>query len=152
MFALISTDYTATSVMDLATGKVIASETPDSNGFCPVGFYVPDWWDVNDDSVLPGSHYWSDDNELQKGDFGFVWGCIWGDDSSWKIQFLDLSKIQDGEIFREERFGYVKLAADPNVHPKEFIDCSFFDGKCRVSLKTESEFDLDTGKLVDDYE
>ena len=152
MFALISTDYTATSVMDLATGKVIASETPESNGFCPVGFYVPDWWDVNEGSILPGSSSWKDDFEYPKGEFGFVWGCIWGDDTSWKIQFLDLSKIQDGEILREERFGYVKLAADANVHPKEFIRCSFSDGKCTVRLKTEDNFDLESGKLIDDYE
>jgi hypothetical protein len=43
MFALISPDYTATSVLDLTTGEIIASETPHSDGFCPAGFYVPDW-------------------------------------------------------------------------------------------------------------
>ncbi|MGD0811448.1 MAG: hypothetical protein ABSA91_17335 [Acidimicrobiales bacterium] len=41
-FALISPHYTATSVMDLATGEIIAGEQPSSGGFCPVGFYVPD--------------------------------------------------------------------------------------------------------------
>jgi hypothetical protein len=40
-FALISTDYTATSVIDL-TGKIVAAEEPSSREFCPVGFYVPD--------------------------------------------------------------------------------------------------------------
>ncbi len=85
LFALISSDYTATSVLDLQSGKVIASETPDSNGFCPVGFYVPDWWDLNDGSVLPGSEGWKSDYEEPKGNFGFVWGCVWGDDSSWKV-------------------------------------------------------------------
>ena len=54
MFALISTDYTATSVMDLSTGEVIASEKPDSNGFCPVGFYVPDWWDIHKGAFCQG--------------------------------------------------------------------------------------------------
>lgn len=43
------------------------------------------------------------------GDFGFVWGCVWGDDSSWKVQNLDLSAVQDGVIRRDERFGYLKL-------------------------------------------
>lgn len=149
MFALVSTDYTATSVMDLSTGKIIASETPDSGGFCPVGFYVPDWWDINSGLRLPGSSTWKDDYENPKGNFGFVWGCIWGDDSSWKIQYLDLSNIQNGKILRDERFGYVKLAATPDVHPKEFIRCQFYNGKCAVELKTETEFDLETGKLLD---
>lgn len=152
MFALISTDYTATAVMDLSTGEIIAGEKPDSGGFCPVGFYVPDWWDIHDGSLLPGSSGWSDDYEFPKGHFGFVWGCIWGDDSSWKIQYLDLSNIQNGQIKRDERFGYVKLATNPNQHPKEFIKCSFYNGKCTVELKTENDFDLETGKLLDPFE
>ena len=149
MFALVSIDYTATSVIDLSTGKIIASEKPDSFGFCPVGFYVPDWWDVNNGSRLPGSSTWKDDYENPKGNFGFVWGCVWGDDSSWKIQYLDLSNIQAGKIIREERFGYVKLATNPNVHPKEFIRCQFYNGKSVVELKTENEFDLVSGALLD---
>jgi hypothetical protein len=47
-FALISPHYTGTSVLDLATGQVIAAEPDSSSGFCPVGFYVPDWWDLHD--------------------------------------------------------------------------------------------------------
>ena len=27
---------------------------------------------------------------------GFVAGCVWGDDSSWKIEYLDLSKADEG--------------------------------------------------------
>lgn len=151
-FALISTDYTATSVMDLATGKIIASEKPDSGGFCPVGFYVPDWWDLHDGAILPGSSGWKVDYENPKGNFGFVWGCIWGDDSSWKIQHLDLSNIQNGKIKRDERFGYVKLATNPDVHPKEFIRCSFYNGNCTVKLKTENDYDLATGKLLNEFD
>ena len=37
VFALISPHYTATAVLDLQTGQVIAAEEPDANGFCPVG-------------------------------------------------------------------------------------------------------------------
>ena len=148
LFALISTDYTATSVLDLATGKIIASEPPDPGGFCPVGFYVPDWWDIHDGSILPGSSEWKEDYENPKGEFGFVWGCIWGDDTSWKIQYLDLSNIQNGEITRDERFGYVQLATDPNVHPKEFIRCSFYNGKCSVELKVINDYDLETGSYI----
>ena len=149
LFALISVDYTATSVIDLATGQIVAAEEPQSNGFCPVGFYVPDWWDVNDGSILPGSSRWSDDLEYPKGNFGFVWGCIWGDDSSWKIQHLNLTGIQRGEIKRDERFGYIELATDPKLHPKEFIECSFYRGRSTVHLKTHQSFDLPSGKLLD---
>ncbi len=152
LFTLISQDYTCTAVLDLESGEVVASEKPHSNGFCPVGFYVPDWWDLHDESILPGSKYWSDHDELPKGDFGFVWGCIWGDDSSWKVQYLDLSRVQQGEIKRDERFGYVKLAARPELDAKEFIRCSFYGGKASVEFDVEQDFDLNSGEPIDPLE
>jgi hypothetical protein len=109
-FALISRNYTSTDVLDLATGEIIAAEPESSAGFCPVGFYVPDWWDVHDGRIIPGSEHWNDDREWPTGQFGFVWGCIWGDDTSWKVEHLDLSRIQQGVITRDDRFGYVELA------------------------------------------
>jgi hypothetical protein len=117
--ALISHHYTRTAVLDLVSGAVIAEETegPQGGGFCPVGFYVPDWWDVHDDSIIPGSEYWGDHMEWPVGDFGFVWGCQWGDDSSWKLQYIDLRHAQDGVITRDERFGYVPLATGHYVSP-----------------------------------
>lgn len=41
--------------MDLAIGEIITRGDPKPDGFCPVGFYVPDWWDVNDGSILTGT-------------------------------------------------------------------------------------------------
>jgi hypothetical protein len=157
-FALISRHYTKTAVLDLASGKVIAEEEEDRSGFCPIGFYVPDWWDVNHSSSIPGSQYWTADNEWPTGDFGFVWGCVWGDDSSWKVQYLDLSRVQEGIIIRDERFGYVELATlgfrsacfDPTA-PKDgmrpgFINVSKYEGIARVTFAVEMGFDLATGK------
>lgn len=152
MLALISMHYTATSVMDLATGAVITAEEPHAMGFCPTGFYVPDWWDINDGSILPGSMDWHDDYELPKGDFGFVWGCVWGDDTSWKVQYVDLSRVQEGELRREERFGYLRLASHPKLDAKEFIECSFDNGKCEVTFSLLSTFDLDTGQRLGEDE
>lgn len=145
-FALISTDYTATAVMDLGTGVVIAAEEPASGGFCPAGFYVPDWWDVHDGGRLPGSMHWKPaDDEWPVGDFGFVWGCVWGDDSSWKVQYLDLSSIRDGVIRRDDRFGYLKLATDDKREPRDFIRCSSYEGEQRVEFHVVRDFGLATG-------
>jgi hypothetical protein len=162
-FALISRDYTRTAVLDLQSGCVIAEEidepgVPPGCGFCPVGFYVPDWWDVNDGSVIPGSEYWRGDYEWPNGDFGFVWGCVWGDDSSWKVQYLDLSRVQDGVIRREERFGYVELATygytSPTLNldsttlpsvPPHFISVSRNSGETRVTFAVQMAFDLASG-------
>ncbi len=159
-FALISRDYTRTAVLDLASGAVIAEEPDTPDGFCPVCFYVPDWWDVNDGSVIPGSEYWNYDREWPKGDFGFVWGCLWGDDSSWKVQYLDLSQIDDGVIRREERFGYLELAThsfqnpcstlDPQTlhesDPPSFIRLVRCKGSTFVTFSVEMQFHLESGK------
>ena len=111
-------------------------------GFCPVDFYVPvyrkvtfpeslgktgkplEGWltgdkcfDVKNDKSVPGP--------IQYCDFGFVAGCIWGDDSSWKIEFLDLSQVEKGIIRRDDRFGYIELPAKMNL--KEAIDMSTWE-------------------------
>jgi hypothetical protein len=164
-FALISRDYTKTAVLELASGVVIAEEidepgAPAGGGFCPVGFYVPDWWDVNDCSVIPGSEYWTADREWPNGDFGFVWGCHWGDDSSWKVQYLDLSRVQEGVVQRDDRFGYVELATsgyvspsltlDPpaiaNSKPPHFISVSRYKGAMKVTFAVELVFSLESGQ------
>jgi hypothetical protein len=163
-FALISPQYTGTSVLDLATGLVIAEEPISSDGFCPVGFYVPDWWDLHDGSTIPGSEYWSVDREWPSGEFGFVWGCVWGDDSSWKVQQLDLTGIQSGLIRRHDRFGYVELATDgyksPCFDPERvpprggsapppFIRIERWDGKTNVTFTVEMQFDFASGQPVE---
>jgi hypothetical protein len=161
-YALISPNYTATSVMDLGTGEIVAGEQPSSGGFCPVGFYVPDWWDVHQRAekygTLPGSRGWTKDHEWPSGEFGFVWGCVWGDDSSWKVQYLDLSGVENGLLTREERFGYVVLDTGEaegrevwrDAH--EFIQLWSYDGERRVDFRTRQEFDLETGKAHDPFE
>jgi hypothetical protein len=150
-FALVAPNYTATSVLDLQTGKIIASEEPSPAGFCPVGFYAPDWWDVHDGHVLPGELRWKADYEWPSdGGLGFVWGCLWGDDSSWKVQFLDLSEIRRGQIRREERFGYLRLATRPDMVGTAFIRLLSWEGKRKVEFAVEEACDLSTGERIDE--
>src|SRR3990167_633721 len=89
-YALYSPNYAATRVMELPSCKDIAGEEPNRYAFCPVEYFVP---------------------QVENPQFGFVSGCEWGDDTSWKVQFLDLSRIEDGILKRDERFGYIQ-------HPK----------------------------------
>lgn len=155
--ALISRNYTESAVMDLSTGEVIAEDT--DSGFCPVGFYVPDWWDLHDGRVIPGSKNWDEDYEWPTGTVGFVWGCQWGDDSSWKVQCLDLSRIEEGILKCDARFGYVPLATGlhqsacfsldatrPSL-PPPFIEVEKYEGVVRVRLAVELRFDLATGDV-----
>ena len=77
---------------------------------------------------------------------------MWGDDSSWKVQYLDLSTVQQGQLARDDRFGYVKLAARSELAAREFIGCQFYGGKASVRFDVEQEFDLSTGEAIDDME
>jgi len=141
-YALFSREYTRTEIMVLPTCEIIGSEPPvKGEGFCPVEFYVPNYiqvkfadgtgkreWcydpliDVDKWKLDPakGNEY-----EFHYFDVGFVAGCIWGDDWSWKVQHLDLSQIEKGVITRSEKFGYVSLGR--NCSLENSVDMIMFD-------------------------
>ena len=75
--------------------------------------------------------------------FGFVAGCVWGDDSSLKLEFLDLSRAAEGVLRRDDRFGYVELPGRLTL--REAIDLSGWrpDGeRARVSFARVDTHDL----------
>ena len=130
-FALISDNYTRTKVISLPYCKDVAEEPIDGFGFCPVEFYIP-----NDDD----EDVWAEVAELN-GQFGFVSGCVWGDDSSWKIRFLDLSNIQNGVIENDYRFGYIELPDDMSL--REAISLDEYDEEDQlVSIACRKTFDI----------
>lgn len=85
--------------------------------------------------------------------FGFVSGCIWADESSWKVQYLDLSRAEEGILVREERFGYIELPE--GVRLKDAIDMSVYGYDLGESIVTNirinsvQTFDLENGKVID---
>lgn len=90
-------------------------------GFCPTDFYVPYTEYLETPEQEP-------DESIRiigpNGQFGFVAGCVWGDDISWKIQFLDLSRIKEGVLTRDDRFGYIELPS--NMELKDAIEVRDF--------------------------
>ena len=116
-FALYASDYTATRIMELPSCKDLGGEAPVSHGFCPVDYYVP--YDHPD--VLAAG---------DAGRFGFVAGCIWGDDSSWKIQYLDLSDASRGIVVRKEMFGYVAMPSKA-LRLKDCVSLDGYSGRHR---------------------
>jgi hypothetical protein len=85
--------------------------------------------------------------------FGFVAGCIWGDDSSWKIEFLDLSEIANGVIKRDIRFGYIEMPEGMSL--KQAINMGDFkydltDEISYVTIALQKRFDLASGKMLDE--
>ena len=115
-------------------------------GFCPVEFHVPDFLDILDNPI---TEEFSSEDSLEeeyrifesKRNFGFMSGCIWGDDSSWKLRAIDLREISNGKISSDERFGYFEL---PDIPLNEVYDKTFFfyDDFNSLKLKTEISFKL----------
>jgi hypothetical protein len=147
-YALYSPDYTSTRVMSLPDCKDLGGEDRHGFGFCPTGFYVPwDDWSVkevfeNEDEDEESGGY---SVKLEPGSFGFVCGCIWGDDHGWKIQYLDLSNVGKGEIKRDDRFGYITMTGSHNKL-KECFDFGNI-GHGAIKISCESEFKID--KIID---
>jgi hypothetical protein len=112
-YALYSPDYTGTRLMALPSCKDLGGEEPASNGFCPVELFVPRYrmcrskyrntgeeselWTFDSNTARESSNEY----EVTYGpwiylDTGFVAGCIWGDDSSWKLETIDLTAASEG--------------------------------------------------------
>ncbi|HEY6436210.1 MAG TPA: hypothetical protein VIY47_06445, partial [Ignavibacteriaceae bacterium] len=41
--------------------------------------------------------------------FAFMCGCVWGDDTSWKLRYIDLSQIPNKVLTITDKFGYWEL-------------------------------------------
>lgn len=95
-------------------------------------------------------------SELRFHEFGFVSGCIWGDDSTWKIQFLDLSQAEKGVLKRDERFGYIVLPEDMRL--KDAIDMYDYgwdeneESTNYIRINITQTFDLRNGRIVGPFD
>jgi len=127
-YALYSDNYTATRVMKLHFDHIEdwCGEQESPHGFCPVEFYVPkyihskhkfkdseyDSYTVDCDSTPEDFEF-----ELHKSgfvsvnscNFGFMCGCVWGDDTSWKLRYIDLAQVPDKILTITDKFGYWEL-------------------------------------------
>lgn len=116
-------------------------------GFCPTDFFVPNLYDelitwLDEDEELSeqsigkvllkgferlGSkewHYYLPEENLQllTGQYAFYSGCVWGDDSSMKLNWIDLSRLTEGIVTSDQsRYGYVPLFFRKNERLKDAI-------------------------------
>ncbi len=166
-YALYSKDYVATRIMSLPDCKDIGGEPSHSSGFCPTGFYVPGYVEYQfkpdaKPASLAGEKfcvyepekegYDSDDTELSKPfthlPFGFVSGCVWGDDSSWKIEYLDLSRAPEGILKREARFGYIELPSKMKLQDAIDVE-NYEENDGHIIIATQSCYNVKTGKRLE---
>lgn len=130
-YALYSPDYQTVSLMSLPDCKLIAEH---ASGFCPVDFTVP----KEDDFFSP--------DELSETDFmgtlALVAGCVWGDDSGgWKIEAIDLSKINEGKLEVKPLFGYFESCYTGKL--EDSVSWSSEGNFHRISLPMMMSFQID---------
>jgi len=162
-WALYSKDYTATRVMTLPECEDWCGEESNPGGFCPTGYYVPRYrpakWQTDtgtyDEYIGEGAWGWNDPaqtNYTDIGDplycpFGLVSGCIWGDDTSWKVQYLDLAGLPERRFLRDERFGYFELLDNDAL--RDCLDMSSWrPDEPVIGLRGVRWQRLDTGESV----
>lgn len=169
-FALYSRDYTSTRVMSLPACLDLGGEEPATNGFCPVEYYVPRYRDVETTNLSTGRVF-SDrrfESEAEEAsppaghrikygpwcslDVGFVAGCIWGDDSSWKLEVVDLSRAAEGQICRTARFGHLELANKMPLSEAVQLDSFPSCWDLRATIIRQERRDVRTGALIDPYD
>lgn len=163
-YALYSANYTATRVMKLHDDRIEdwCGQDPKSNGFCPIEYYIPKYnhtyQTYDSGEKISGYDDYSIDNTMSDLDFleeqststfvkveycnfGFMSGCVWGDDSSCKLRYIDLSKIADKELFITERFGYWEIPYEMKL--KKCIDMSHWEPDSSwIALTGMSHFHL----------
>lgn len=168
-FALYAPDYTSTRVMSLPDCKDLGGEEPAPHGFCPVEYHCPRYRQVTCTSETSGKpiKYWqfsseNDDNgEIQVDrEFGpwvtvptaFVAGCQWGDDSTWKLECIDLPLAAAGQIVRTARFGHIQLARGHSLANSLRFDRYPPHWDLRMTLIRQERRDVATGALIDPYD
>jgi len=138
--------WRAAGYADLCEKEPVGTEKPGA-GFCPVEFYVPDWAENKDENSPyllnykeDGFLYDEDDLLDRTGQFALYMGCIWGDDSGgWNIRYIDLSRISEGVVTSDERFGYISFAG------KSLKEIDVWE-EGRMVIPVEMVVDASTGK------
>lgn len=163
-YALYSAHYTSTRVMRLHDDKIEdwCGEEPSSTGFCPTEIYVPQYKcekesftsesGTSDVEIYLVDSEFDDELEFNKiqeksyyTNFGFLCGCVWGDDSSWKIRFIDLSQISAKILTITEKFGYCEMPR--NLTLKKCIDMNGWEpDQDWIKLTRSENFNLKTNE------
>jgi hypothetical protein len=171
-YAIYSRDYTSTRVMKLPECVDLGGEEPASHGFCPVELFVPRYRKVTMTQIATGRvierlAFESDGEERpdepaldgfasvygpwRSLDIGFVAGCLWGDDSTWKLEVIDLSQAAEGIVSRSARFGHLQLGKMPLVEVV-LLDSHPPDWELRATIIRQERRDVRIGTLIDPYD
>jgi len=158
--------------MSLPSCQDLGGEEGHAAGFCPVELYVPRYRKVlMSHQDQPETESWRFESEGEENndpkassrgynftygpwlslDIGFVAGCLWGDDSTWKLQVFDLSRAAEGILVRSERFGHLQLGTMPLASA---VRLDHYPGfyELRATIIRQERRDVRTGELIDPYD
>jgi hypothetical protein len=134
-YLLFSEEYVRASALNLETAVRADEPYPTDNygkeypefGFCPTGFkafpMIEEYVGTDEDEAKRDESiaFWNkmiDAHPDQasslleySGVFALESGCIWGDDTSDKLRYIDTSRVRDGILRTDERYGYFELGA-----------------------------------------
>ncbi|MDQ6741182.1 MAG: hypothetical protein M3021_12695 [Actinomycetota bacterium] len=133
-YALYAPFSTTTRIMALPSCQDFGGEEPHDGGFCPVEFYVPAPRAPQDASLV--DHY----------PFGFVGGCYWMDD--YQIQYLDLSRVAEGIVVRDQRTGYIPWLNNRRVAHHISLAGYAPPEAPIIAVLTATRFDVRTGTRI----
>lgn len=121
----------ATSYNKLAVARLhpdrfehIDADVGGKEGFCPVEVLVPfklsdgtySVWHV-DPEAYNYEYFAEPGRTIEYADFGFVAGCVWGDDTTYKLRYLDFSKLAtERKLSVTAPFGYFELPSTGVMH------------------------------------
>lgn len=134
-YALYSADCSISQILKINIDSIehwcdIDNDSP----FYPVEFYVPKYhrFSINDTEFYVSDSNFANDvlfqDEIKKDGyidtsyhlFGFLSGTEPDDEFSWKLRYIDLSKISDKIVSISERFGYKLLP--PSFTLRQCVD------------------------------
>lgn len=79
-------------------------------------------------------------------DLGFVAGCHWGDDTSWKIQQLDLTRANEGILVRDE-FDYIEAASFGQLSDIIDISQDYLTDAPNITISVLKRYSFENGKM-----
>ena len=168
-YALYSANYTTTRVMKLREDSIEdwCGEEPQAHGFCPVEYYIPrynksahsftikdelcnvDTYEMDTEYTSPEAFVaaWDEPEfvETKFCDFAFMCGCVWGDDSSWKLRYIELAGVPNKELLITEKFGYWELPTQMTL--RQCINMSGWEPENNwIELTRMEHFNLHSGE------
>lgn len=154
-YALYSANYTCTRVMRFSAGgfEDWCGEEASGHGFCPTAYYLPQCFITTYDNDT--YHQFENGRDYRQGyqaflddakdedarveypGFGFLCGCVWGDDNDWKLRYVDYSNVTNRVLKIDERFGYHPL---PDMPLSACVDLSAWETSHPLIITAQRTF------------